>query len=43
MRPRDRLDAATKAVEQAKTPEATERAKADQAAAEAKVAEATQG
>jgi L,D-transpeptidase-like protein len=39
---RDRLDAAGKAVEQAKTPEAAERAKADQAAAEAKLAEATQ-
>jgi hypothetical protein len=39
---RDRLDAAGKAVEQAKTPEAAERAKADRAAAEAKLSEATQ-
>ena len=37
---RDRLAAAAKAVEQAKTPEAAERAKADQTAAEVKVEEA---
>jgi len=39
---RDRLDAAAKSLEQAKTPEAADRAKADKSAAEAKVAEATQ-
>jgi L,D-transpeptidase-like protein len=38
---RDRHEAAVKAVEQAKTPEAVEKAKADQSAAEAKLADAT--
>ena len=39
---RDRLDVAAKSLEQAKTPEAADRAKADKSAAEAKVVEATQ-